>query len=363
MTEKDSMQNILKYCPDCGIPLNWSKDLRYCTNCGFYLIPYIPKSLIRKWLDEDLSDDEIKKLYSPNIIAHKLGNESILDRYRIMPRNRMRRDWGWKASLGIPILSYFGKLIAVVAISVIFLFFVGNNGNISDVNSLSSRNIIILGIIDLSTQPIFILIPYWIIGYYFPKGTPSREKWNALGIPIGKITKKKALKDILIGTGFAIIMVIVVFAVEYGSGHLVSYIYNIPITELQSQDTTGTTISGFPNTIEFLIILTLFMFFSIGPSEEILFRGFAQKGFTRSWGKKAGWIVTAIFFAIFHIYAYIRYPPLFLYTFLPYLALALIIGALYMWRKNVISTIFAHATYNSLLFLIYFLFASSIIIH
>ncbi|MHA1196729.1 MAG: CPBP family glutamic-type intramembrane protease, partial [Promethearchaeota archaeon] len=69
------------------------------------------------------------------------------------------------------------------------------------------------------------------------------------------------------------------------------------------------------------------MFIVIAPSEEILFRGFLQKGLVRSLSKKSGIIITAIIFTFIHLIGnFILYPLIsieflisMIMSFIPYL--------------------------------------------
>lgn len=349
-TEKPTSEksDILNFCPVCGKRITWTRDMKYCLSCGSYLIPFIPKSEINQWLDLDheLSPNEIDQLYSP-INSHSQD-------YTYQKKRYMKRDpWGWKPALGIPLLAYLVKFLVLLLPTIFILLAFIDEIDLENLE-IPDHIMVWLTLIDLSTQFIFILVPLYILKYYTPPNTTKREKLIELGLPLGRTTKSLFLKETIIGLIFAGIMYFTAIVVQYGSAYLVSSIFHIPVESLLNTD-TGDFTSIFPKTIPFLIILIILQFISIGPSEEILFRGFTQKGFERSLGSKSAIFATAVYFSLFHIYMYITEPPLFLFLFFPYLTVSLIFGVLFYWRKNLIAPIFAHALYNSIQFIILFL--------
>jgi membrane protease YdiL (CAAX protease family) len=333
-------EEILSFCPKCGRKIEWLKGLKYCIYCRNYLIPYISRKNINEWLASDppLTDQEINELYKPQIPNY----------IQIVTR----KPWDWKSALGIPFLGLVLQLILGFIFIIVLIFTISPDMVLNPESLLQSEEIMIpILIFGYIATYIFLLLPYAAVGYYLPKGATKRDKFRALGIPIGEIGKKKLFKEILIGIVFAFIMTGVVFIAQELSTFLTELIYQVPREVLvgSGEDLT-------PPSLEFLIFTIILMFISIGPSEEILFRGFSQKGFERSMGKKPALIVTALYFTLFHIIANFVEPWLFFYTFIPYMSISLILGFLFYWRDNVIACIISHALYNSFLFILAFFY-------
>jgi membrane protease YdiL (CAAX protease family) len=105
------------------------------------------------------------------------------------------------------------------------------------------------------------------------------------------------------------------------------------------------------------------MILIIGTSEEVLFRGFLQKGLVRSLGKTWGLLVTALIFSSIHLIGIFLYPGSitsfivsFLLNFFPFFAISLLLGLLYSWRKeNLIAVMITHGVYNALTVILAFL--------
>jgi len=105
----------------------------------------------------------------------------------------------------------------------------------------------------------------------------------------------------------------------------------------------------------------------IGTSEEVLFRGFLQKGLVRTLGKNWGIVVTALIFSSIHIIGIFLFPESltsflisFLLSFLPFFAISILLGLLYNWRKeNLIAVMITHGIYNAITIIIAFLVFNS----
>lgn len=338
--DKITKEEILSFCPNCGRKIEWIKDLKYCMYCRNYLISYIPRKYIKVWLESDspLTDQEINELYKPQIP----NNLKVIT----------RKPWSWKAALGIPFLALFFQFISAIIFVFVLIFTLFPDVGSNPYLVLESEEIMVWFLLyGYVATFIFLLLTYAAVGYYLPKNATKKDKLRAIGIPIGVIGKKELFREILIGIVFAFLMWGVVIGAQYLSAFLTELIYQVPQEFLVE---SGEDIT--PPSLDFLIITIVFMFISIGPSEEILFRGFSQKGFERSMGKKPALIVTALYFTLFHIFPSFFEPRLFFYTFIPYMSISLILCFLYYWRGNVIACIISHALYNSFLFIMAFFY-------
>ncbi len=114
-----------------------------------------------------------------------------------------------------------------------------------------------------------------------------------------------------------------------------------------------------------LFLFSIEMILIVGTSEEILFRGFMQKGLTRKLGNKAGIIVTALIFSLIHLIGLLLIDlssPIyilisFLLSFIPYFAISLVLGLIYQWRnENLIAVVITHGIYNTLTLISAFIF-------
>jgi membrane protease YdiL (CAAX protease family) len=96
-----------------------------------------------------------------------------------------------------------------------------------------------------------------------------------------------------------------------------------------------------PRDLMQLIALVALNLALVGPAEELAFRGFIQKGFTNSFGKTVGLLVTSVLFALLHGLNS-------LYSIAPIIVVALVLG--YVWQRtggSTTSTALMHGIYNS----------------
>ena len=164
----------------------------------------------------------------------------------------------------------------------------------------------------------------------------------------------------LIGLSFAVIGILLVLSVSFFIELILEIIFRVEII----QDTTEVTGDIFPMDIPSLIVFCILMILVIGTSEEILFRGFMQKGLVRSLGSKWGIIITAFVFAMIHLIGILFFalesPILllisFLLAFLPYFAISLMLGLLYHSRENLIANVICHGVYNTLTIILAYIF-------
>jgi membrane protease YdiL (CAAX protease family) len=115
-----------------------------------------------------------------------------------------------------------------------------------------------------------------------------------------------------------------------------------------------------------VILFLITMFLVVAFSEEILFRGFQQKGLMFNLNPKKGILVGALIFSLIHlvgVFFSIIFSPVsflieFILTFFPYFVISIILAYLFYWRnENLIAVIITHGLYNSLtIFMAYLLF-------
>lgn len=80
----------------------------------------------------------------------------------------------------------------------------------------------------------------------------------------------------------------------------------------------------------------------VGPCEELAFRGFVQRGFENSFGKRWGLLVSSVLFGLLHG---LNTP----YAVVPVFVVGLVFG--YMWQRtggNTTATALMHGVYNSI---------------
>jgi hypothetical protein len=149
----------------------------------------------------------------------------------------IKRDpWGWKPALGIPLLAYLVKFI-ILLLPTIFIILAFIDEIDLETMDIPDHIMVWLTLIDLSTQFIFILVPLYILKYYTPPNTTKREKFIALGLPLGKLNKNQYTKEFFIGLIFAGIMYFTALVVQLISAYLVSWIYHLPVESLLNAET------------------------------------------------------------------------------------------------------------------------------
>lgn len=289
--------------------------------------------------------------YAPAL--EKISEEYILD-------TRGRKLWGILASIGIPLAAFVILNLLIVGIEVLLIF------TATDYNSL----------LNFITSPLFLVLsslfelilmffPVLYVGKYLQ--IPSfKNRLNLLGFTSKGYVKSQILKEILIGMIFAVIGFFLVGIVSASVELFLEYAFGINIT----------TDSGAGNDITYIISsgsilgiigIVLVMLLVVGTSEEILFRGFMQKGLTRKLGQTWGLLITAFIFAIIHLTSLFLTAVInpmtpfvffinFVLLFAPYLSISLMLGWLYRWRReNLIANMITHGVYNSLTIIISFL--------
>lgn len=343
-----------KHCPGCGLKLANISTLKFCTNCGLDLI-YVKQ---HKTLPPDPVPTSYKPIqsYQTSPVSYEssykpsyeqLSDDQILD-------TNGRNLWGKWASIGIPLVAFIvmNGILLIFIISIILFAPI----DIALGIVMNPLFIVLSTLIEL----ILIAFPIWYTGKYLEN--PNLEnRLIILGFTSKGYDRRGILKEIGIGIGFAFIGL----GLVVGSSLLVQFIlslFGVGFVETGTGDAEF-IISGMD--IIFLILMILMMMIIVGPCEEILFRGFMQRGLVRTIGDRWGILLTAFIFAIIHlvglIFILIISPVIFLillvYLFVPYIAISLMLGYLFKWRdENLIAVIITHGVYNSLTLIIAFLY-------
>ncbi len=323
-----------EFCPRCGNSLPSLDHIKFCMNCGLDL-EYI----------KQYGSLPIRKQLTPFIERTILTDEEIIT-------NRDKKLWGIFSSVGLPIGAFILILILefVVLLIVLLPFLLSPATDPSDLYDLIESPFII----NASTllELLFLLIPVLLVGRYL-KNSHLNNRIKLLGVYNDKKTPYFVLKEVLIGLGFAVVGYILVNAVSI----LSIEIYQFFNPGLEGLEDAYFSSEGIPINLMDLIIMMVLMILVVGPSEEIMFRGFMQKGLDRYFGTKWSLIFVAIYFTFFHVFFYLVLSiDLFLLLFFPYIVISLMLGALYKWRKeNLIACIICHGVYNALTILIAFL--------
>ena len=366
MDENDKIDNSneikLKwsFCPICGTKIPEVKNVKFCTKCGVDLI-YINthmKMPSRKNTMPLVS--RASTTYRPygfkplRPLRKKLSQDELLNL-------KDKKLWSSSASIGITAAAFF--LMNFVAVLAVFVY-VFLSSNLATINVILANPYFI--IFSSFIELILFIVPLIYVGMYLKKSSLS-NRLILLGFTVKGFTNLKIIKEIFIGLGFAILGVFLVLGVSFLMEVILTIIFGSEIIY---------NILGTSGEVDILItssdILSIFwlviiMIMIIGTSEEVLFRGFLQKGLVRTVGKKWGILITALIFSSIHIIGIFLFPEslttfliAFLLTFIPFFAISILLGLLYNWRKeNLIAVMITHGVYNALTIIIAFLVFSS----
>jgi len=345
------------YCPVCGSKLPKVKKLKFCIKCGFDIDYFrtnlkLPPSQDSRLSPVGVSFQEQYKSYKTYFSTRKkISDEELY----IQKEHKL---WGGPASIGIPFLAFILMTFLAVFISLFAFIF---SLNFQDFMEMIFSPIFL--ILSSLTELIFILIPVLFVGRYLQNPT-LKNRFILLGFSFKGDDNKFVLKEILIGLGFAVTGIFLVAFVSISIESLLELIFRVEIVsesyssigDLENIISSGDLFS--------LVLLVLIMIFVIGTSEEIIFRGFMQKGLVRSWGKNLGIIITALIFSMIHLIGLFLIVPSdglaflisFLLLFLPYFAISLMLGLLFYWRKeNLIAVMITHGFYDAITIIIVYI--------
>lgn len=355
MNEKENSDELSRgnlkwaYCPICGTKIPQVENIQFCIKCGVDL-QYINTHMRMPPRKKTPSSYQTysSKLTQPK--KKRLSEDDLLNL-------KDKRLWSGGASLGMTALAYaLMNFLAIIAV-FIFIFFLPSLEEIYNILE-DPYFIIFSSFIEL----VFFVVPLLFVGRYLERPN-LKNRLIILGFSKKGFKKFQFLKEILIGLGFAIVGVILVLFVSFAMELLLSLIFGSDVVS---------GIIGNPGDVDILIassdilsitLLVVIMVLIIGTSEEVLFRGFLQKGLVRSLGKSWGLLITALIFSSIHLIGIFLFPEsltIFLVSFLlgffPYFAISLLLGLLYNWRKeNLIAVMITHGVYNAITIILAFL--------
>jgi len=350
MSNNEDKKIQWKHCPGCGIELPKIETIKFCINCGLDLI-YVHEH-------KALPPSPVPTTYAP--VQSYQPSISYYKSYEPIPEDEIfdtkgRVLWGKLASIGIPLLAFIVMNAILIGIIIALAFIMPIEALIMFVSN--PFFLVFSTLIEL----ILIIFPIWYVRNYVEN--PNLEnRLILLGFTTKRYDRIALLKEIGIGIGFAFIGL----GIVAGSSLLIQYIlslFGVRIVESSGTGDAEFLVSGMD--ILLLILMILMMIIIVGPCEEILFRGFMQRGLVRVVGDRWGILITAFLFAIIHLVALVFilfisplvFLILFVYMLVPYFAISLMLGLLFRWRnENLIAVIITHGVYNSLTILIVFLF-------
>ncbi|MFX0038673.1 MAG: CPBP family intramembrane glutamic endopeptidase [Promethearchaeota archaeon] len=352
---KEINDKLWSFCPICGKKIPKEQKLKFCTNCGVDL-DYIKK---HKQLNPNLN-------INPNIQASEYPQSYVssvsYELNKISDVNLLNTKnyelWGTMPSIGISLGAFLLMELITTGILLVMIFFSFNLEVLQDF--LSNPSFVIFSTF---FELIFIIVPVLYVGKYLTN--PSlKNRLGLLGFTLKGFNKRGLIKEILLGFGLAFAGYFLAYGVSFLTEITLEFFFGVEIINDLSNATGEVGINIPEGDIVSLIILSLVMIFIVGTSEEILFRGFMQKGLMRSLGNLGGIMITAFIFAMIHVLGivllFLDAPILilisFLLSFIPYLILSLFLGLIYYWRnENLITVTITHGVYNALtIILIYF---------
>lgn len=353
---KESDKEEWFFCPLCGSKIPKIQKLKFCINCGTDLnhLKKYKELHPKKSINPYIQSRKYSQPYIPPITygPKKISDEEITD-------TKNHELWGTGVSIGVPLGAFFLMNFLTAGILAIIIYFSFNLDAIFNF-ILNPYFLIFSSFFEL----IFILIPVYYVEKYL-KNPTLENRLGLLGLTFKGFNRKSIIKEILIGLGFALIGLLLVALIAFSTEIILEFFFGIEIVRDLSSTTSDIEIIISEADILSLILLSVVMIIIIGTSEEILFRGFMQKGLTRSLGNKGGIIVTALIFALIHVFGIfltdIEDPLIifisFLLSFIPYFGISLMLGLIYQWRKeNLIAVIITHGVYNALTIILAYVF-------
>ncbi|MFX1266373.1 MAG: CPBP family intramembrane glutamic endopeptidase [Promethearchaeota archaeon] len=352
MNEEEHKENMFlskkewTFCPSCGFKLPEIDRQRYCIKCGVDL-EYIKSNVIsRPPSPIDIST------YRSEWDQEKIADKDILNLGE-------KPLWGSFYSIGIPILAF---ILMFFLGTIIMSFLVPLVSNLEELTALMFNPYFV--VLLSFTELIFILVPVYYVGKYL-QNPKFNNRLMLLGFTLKGNDNFKPVKEVFIGLAFAVLGILLVFSVSFLIEIILELIFGVDIVFTGGGSLNEIDIILANSDILSLIFLAITMILIVGTSEELLFRGFMQKGLVRTVGKYGGLIITALIFSSIHLIGIfqignanpIDYLLSFLLNFFPYFALSLLLGFLFYWRKeNLIAVVIMHGFYNAITIIIAYIY-------
>ncbi|GAB4325185.1 MAG: hypothetical protein Kow0069_31080 [Promethearchaeota archaeon] len=269
-----------------------------------------------------------------------------VDLRRSFPRKRRNKHpWGPWSSLLVPLAS-LGLVNVTVALLVLLLTLA------EGLEFVAALNDPVVLFLSTFLEILFVVPPLLLVKSR--TSTSAREALEWLGLPKAR-RQTGGWKEVLVGVAVGVLMVPLSAGASLLSEAINNEIFGPRIVQRANQYMGGTTTGLFTTSVAELVLLGLAMFLVVGPTEELLFRGFTQQGLQHSWGKVAAVVLTALLFTFAHVVPLLLPWEVVVVYFLPYFAVSLVLGSLMLARKNdVLACILAHGTYNTLLLVVNF---------
>ena len=347
---------VWSFCPVCGNKIPKVKNIKFCIKCGTNL-QYIkiykkfqPRKSTNPYTQTSVYHEEPFQSFSYE--SDKLSDNNILN-------TKEKILWSTSTSIWLPLGAFllmniitagFISLIAFLSLNLEILF------------DLIANPYFIIGL--TLFELIFIVVPVLFVGKYL-KNPNLENRFALLGFTLRGFKKPEISKEILLGIAFGIVGVFLVFFVSVVTEVLLELIFSVEIVNDVSGTSSDIDVIISSADVLSIILFSIVMILVVGTSEEVLFRGFMQKGLVRQLGNKGGILATALIFSLIHLIGVFLISfnsPIdiiisFLLSFLPYFAISILLGMIYYWRnENLIAVIITHGLYNTLTIILAFIF-------
>ncbi|MHA1611323.1 MAG: lysostaphin resistance A-like protein [Promethearchaeota archaeon] len=346
-------------CAICEKEMNFADHPKFCINCG--------QSLVIDVHGEVLVDASGRSYVKPNIDANfnpPYNNQNQFQGnyqtptgapYVNVPQNmyygqkkwKKKRTWNVVAGIFLPLLTYIGIIILTLVIMVVIMLITGDLALNGTIELLVS-----------SFTLIFFIVPFFWIQRYYTKKLTWKEKLVELGLDFDKYPGKSMAREIILGIFLGLLGVLIVFGLQYIGAVLVEWIFRIDVNVLYESEEMSRFALGSPQSLGELLLFVFTMVAFVGVPEEVMFRGFVQRSFEKKLSKNAALLLTAGYFAIYHVYIFIVVPPIFFFLSISYLGLSIYMGFIRNWRKDIIAVSIMHMIYNSTQMIIIFIIFS-----
>jgi membrane protease YdiL (CAAX protease family) len=248
------------------------------------------------------------------------------------------KTWSIGAGFAVPLCAMLGMVILAIPLTMVF-------GGLTADPVGNVWFTFLVGALSL----IFLILPLMWVQRYYKQKMSNKKRFEELGFPLDKYSRKELIREILLGTLFGILGVFLVWGLQFIANYLVYWIFGVNITGLMESGGVDEYDLLSPDTSLELILFVLMIFLFVGLPEEILFRGFVQRSFETKLKRPSATLLTAIYFTIFHIFIYFLIPAIFLFLFIPYLGISLFLGLIRNWRKDIYAAVVAHIVYDIIL--------------